>query len=159
MSIFDSMNFNLEEDYKVEALIPEGTKCNGSITKVVLNEKAYLLQFEVCMNNNPGMVKADGESEVDGTHLPYKVWLPKPGDEKKMTKSGKQTTYQWKINNMAECFNKLGIVEQDPASIKQAIDDQSWVGIDVVCEIGINEYKGKITNQIDNMEAELEEPF
>lgn len=159
MSIFGSMNFNLDEDYKPESLIPDGAKCNGTITKVEVNEKSYCIVFTVCLNNNEGMIKADGESPVDGTHLRYRVWLPKPGDEKVMTSSGKETKLQWKINNLAESLRNLNIQVNTPEELAEAIENQEWIDKDVICTVGVNEYKGKFSNEISAMFADIEEPF
>jgi len=159
MGIFDSMNFNLEEDYKPEVLIPDGAKVNGTLIDIKINEKAYCINFNVCLNNNEGMVKADGETPVDGTHLTKTVWLPKPGDEKVMTPKGKETKWQWKVNNLTETLRRLDIQANTPEEIMEGIENQEWIDRDVICTVSVREYKGKVSNEINDMMVDIEEPF
>jgi len=127
-------DFNLQEDVKPTPLIPPSHYL-GSITQAKFNDNYTCLTFNVTLNDNGGFM-TDGETNIDGATIPYRVWLPKPGDENVYTSSGRQTKWQWKVNQMAKVFNELGDEEiSDISSIEQAINEARYIGRAVKVEI------------------------
>jgi len=150
MSEFEA-DFNVDEEAMDEPLVPDGTY-NGSVTSVKFYPEGQNIKFYITLADNGGMC-TDGETPVDGAIMPLTVWLPRSGDKDEMTKSGRQTKYQWKVNNMKKVANKLGISLNTPDQIMDAINNSEWVGIEVSCKVSTNEYEGNITNQVDSAEA------
>lgn len=146
-----AVDFDVDDEYKPAPLIPNGNYF-GSVSKVTF--EGARLAFQVTLaENGDEFVLSDGETPLDGAQEYYNVWLPKAGDDKALTKSGRQTKRQWKINNMKKVGEKLGISLQNPAQIRQAALDGEWVGLDVIVSIGQREYNGEVQNEITDMAA------
>lgn len=144
-------NFDVDEEYTEDPLVPDGTY-NGSITSVKFYPEGQNIKFYITLADNGGMC-TDGETPVDGATVPLTIWLPRAGDKDEMTKSGRQTKHQWKINTMKKVAGKLGISMNNPDQIDEAITNSEWVGIEVSCKVSTNEYEGNINNQVDSAEA------
>lgn len=149
--------FNLDDDYKEEPLAPQGTY-NGVVKSVEYLKKLNAISWTVVAVNNPGLVLADGETPIDGTEYNFKNWLPKPGDERIKSKSGKTTKRQTKINMLKKFQDAMEVDMNTPQTVADSIENGLWIGISVIMNIGINSYKGNTTNQIENM-ARAEEEF
>jgi hypothetical protein len=145
-------DFNLGDDYKPSPLIPNGNYY-ANVIEVSLGD--YMIKFKLALEGNDG-VMSDGETPLDGQHETFIIWLPKPEDGEIYTSSGKQTKRQWKLNNMAETFAALGLEVNTPADITQAIEEQAWLGLNVIIKVGVGSYKGKPRNEINSIAAVTE---
>lgn len=140
-------DFNLETDYKETPIL-----YTGEYTGAITDEKMAkgLIQFELTVGDNQeNEVCTDGQTQSAGCKAYYKIWLPVAGDREKLVKSGKQTKFQWKINNMAEAFKALEFPQRSFAEISEAVNNKDHVGVDVKFGISHQEYKGKIQENVD----------
>ena len=108
-------DFDLDSEYKPNPLIPNGGY-HGGITEVKLDTEQQCIVFTITLSDNGG-VMTDGETSIDGVTVQQRVWLPKPGDENELTKNGKSTKRQSKINMMQDQAKKLGISLSKPIEI------------------------------------------
>lgn len=148
-------DFSLEEDYKPEPLIPKGNYL-ANIVSHPFNRENGTLRIEVVFAGNDDVVLSDGESTLDGRHETYTVWLPKRGDEDNLTKDGKMTKLQFKINALREFFDAMKIPIKTVDSwekIAQSCDNGDWVGYNVLASVAPNEYQGRVRNQINKLVA------
>jgi len=146
-------DFDLEDDYKPAPLIPTGT-FSGAITGVTF--EGVQLSFMITLNNTNSLMN-DGETSVDGRVLPYNVWFPKAGDDQVLTKSGTMSKRQWKINNAKKVADILEINLNTRTTIKEAIQNGEWIGIPVNAKVDVKEYKGEISNEINDIARGVEE--
>lgn len=144
------VDFNIDEEYKPLPLIPQGTY-TGHVTSVKIIPEDPSICWDVTLQGNGG-TKSDG-SEIDGSTLSFKNWLPKPGDETKRTKSGLQTVREAKISFLKEFSERMKINMNTAQIVQEAIANQDWVGMEVRVKIGIREYEGRYSNNIEMMEA------
>lgn len=142
--------FNLDEDYVPVPIIPPGPY-NANLVKVVLNAEMGAIVFSSQLQNNPQAVCSDGATPVDGQQVTMRLWLPKPGDENTMTKSGKQTKRQWKLNTIKETLDKLGISAPTITEIKRQIEAGEWNKDGVSVDVVVNTYKGQISNDVSSI--------
>ena len=140
-------DFDLEDEYKPTPLIPNG-KYTGSITKSIYT--VGCLRLYVTLAGNDGFM-SDGEPAIDGAQEIFNIWLPKKGDESELTKSGKQTKRQWKINNAKKQGDALGINLNNLQAIKDGAESGDWVGIEVTVEIQSGEFNGEARNEINRI--------
>jgi len=82
--------------------------------------------------------------------------MPKAGDKNEMTKDGRQTKHQSKINMMKRFADGMKINMNTKQIIAEAIANQDWVGIPVIVSITLSEYQGVTRNQINKMVAAAE---
>ena len=146
---FEKMDFNVDEEYKPEPLVPKGTY-HGVITKVIPKFAKFCLIWDVCLHDNGGFMN-DGSTPIDGAHVYFRNWLPKPGDEREMTKSGRNTKRQSKINMLKAFEEELGIDMSTPQIMATAIAEAQWVGIEVSAEVEVDEWQGRFRNSINRM--------
>ena len=99
---------------------------------------------------------SDGETPIDGSHHYVRNWMPRPGDEKKMTKDGRQTKRQSKINMMKRFAENMKMNMNTAKIIAEAIRNQDWIGISVIITISIGEWEGRIRNEASKMIAAVE---
>jgi hypothetical protein len=161
MSFLDEMDFNLEEDVKPEPLIPDGKYCGGVIS-VEEATKINALRFKICLSGNgDDLFMTDGETPIDGAHLEYMVWLPKPGDEDIPATNGKGTKKDTKLRMLDNFFRQMGINAKTPAAIREAIQNGEWVGMDVIAtvETKMDNYVGKVISRIRWLEADIKDPL
>lgn len=142
-------NFDLEDEYKPEPLLPSGNY-RGNVIGVVFDAERNAIVWKVALDENGG-VMSDGETPIDGSHHYYRNWLPKPGDEKEPTKDGRSNKRQSKINMMKQFADGMKINMNSPTIIAESIANQDWVGLQVFTSISISEYMGVTRNQIDKM--------
>lgn len=142
-------DFDLEDEYKPEPLLASGNY-RGNVIGVVFDAERNAIVWKVALDENGG-VMSDGETPIDGSHHYYRNWLPKPGDEDELTKSGRGNKRQSKINMMKQFADGMRISMNSPAIIAESIANQDWVGMQVMTTISINEYMGVTRNQIDKM--------
>jgi hypothetical protein len=143
------MDFNVEDEYKPDPLIPKGTY-HGVVNKVTLKASQYCLIWDVCLHDNGGVMN-DGETPIDGAHVFFRNWLPKPGDEKLMTASGRNTKRQSKINMLKQFEEELGINMATPQIIAVALTEAQWVGLEVSVEVDAEEWNAKFRNVVNRM--------
>lgn len=91
----------------------------------------------------------DGETPIDGAHVFFRNWLPKPGDEAEMTKNGRNNKRQSKINMLKDFETSLGVDMSTPAKIAQALNESLWVGVEADLDVDIDEYQGKFRNVVN----------
>ena len=139
-------DFNLEEEYKPDPLIPGGNY-TAHCTKAEFSAKDKTIVFEWTLVDNGG-VCSDGETPVDGRKLWSRVWLPRPGDDVEMTKDGRSSKRQAKINMMTDFSQRLGINMSTLQALTEALENQEWVGLAVVLNINTREWEGKISNEV-----------
>jgi hypothetical protein len=142
-------DFDLEDEYKTEPLVPGGNY-RGNVIAVAYEPADHAVAFKVTLDGNGG-VMSDGETAIDGWSGYRRVWLPKRGDENVMTKDGRQTKRQSKINMSKRFAENMKINMNTPKIIATAIANQDWVGIPVIVAIVLSEYQGVTRNQINNM--------
>ena len=141
------LDFNVNDEYKAEPLIPKGSY-NAVCTGVIFKPGKFCIEWDFCLHDNGG-VMSDGETPVDGGHAIFRNWLPKPGDETEMTKSGKNTKRQSKINMLMDFQNALGVDMSTPAKITTALNEQHWIGVEATVDIDISEWQGRFRNDVN----------
>jgi len=142
-----SLDFNVEDEYKAEPLIPKGTY-HGVATKVTFQPSQFSIVWDFCLHDNGGAMN-DGETPIDGAHVFFRNWLPKPGDEAEMTKNGRNNKRQSKINMLKDFENSLGVDMSTPAKIATALNEATWVGVEADLDVDIDEYMGKFRNNVN----------
>lgn len=142
-------DFDLENEYKAEPLVPGGNY-RGNIIGIVINQEQNAVVWQVALADNGG-VMSDGETPIDGSHHYFRNWLPRPGDENEPTKNGRGNKRQSKINMLKRFADDMRINMNSPAIVTESILNQDWVGLEVTVAISINEYMGITRNQIDKM--------
>jgi hypothetical protein len=144
-------DFDLESEYKPEPLIPNG-KYKGAIKAVKADTKAYCIIWSVVLHDND-VTASDGVTSVDGMEVWARNWMPKPGDENEFSKSGKTTKRQSKINMLTKFAQKMKINMGTPQIIAQAISEGEWIGLEVIVDVQVSEYKGEVRNEVNGMVA------
>ena len=142
-------DFSLDDEFKPDPLAPVANYL-GSVAAVALEVGNQAVAWKVVLNDNGG-VMSDGETPIDGQAFYYRNWLPRVGDENKMTASGRSTKRQAKINMMKQFSEEMHIEMDSPPQILAAIESGDWVGIDVVVSLTIDEYQGRTRNNISSM--------
>lgn len=144
-------DFNVEDEYTPPLYAPEGTY-HGSVFGVKYDKASNTIIWDVVLNDNGGVL-SDGETALDGYHVFYRNWLPNPGDENELNKNGTGTKRQSKINMMKDFSSKMQIDMSTPAKILEALRNAEWTGMDVVVLVTVDEYQGRISNNIKRMSA------
>lgn len=143
------LDFDVEDEYRPDPLIPKGTY-HGVVTKVSYVPAQYCIVWDVCLHDNGGVMN-DGESPIDGAHVFFRNWLPKPGDEAEMTKSGRNNKRQSKINMLKDFSESLGVDMSTPQKIAVALSESLWIGIETDIDVDVDEYQGKFRNVANRM--------
>ena len=142
---FDS-DFDLEAEHKDTPLIPQGTYY-ANVIATVFDPEAQTIEWTFTLADNGGLM-SDGETPVDGVSIPAKNWLPKPGDENELTKSGKMTKRQAKINMLFEFLKNMGCVEKTAAEIEKALNNSEWIGKRAKLTVGVRMFEGRMFNEV-----------
>jgi len=142
------LDFNVEDEYKPEPLIPKGTY-HAVVTNVSFNAAQACIVWDLCLHDNGGFMN-DDSTPIDGAHVWHRNWLPRPGDEDLITKSGKNKR-QNKINMLRDFSDELSLDMTTPEVIANAIAEAEWVGVEVDADVDINEYQGKFNNQVNRL--------
>ena len=145
------LDFNVTDEYKPDPLIPKGTY-HGVVTKVSFTPAQSCIVWDVCLHDNGGSMN-DGETPIDGAHVWFRNWLPKPGDENELTKSGKNNKRQSKINMLKDFSNELNIDMSTPTQIATSLSEAEWIGIEVDADVDIDEYQGRFRNNVNRLHA------
>lgn len=146
--------FNLENDFKPEPLLPNGVY-SGNVIEVSLKLEKACIQWKVALDGNGGYMN-DGETPIDGNTVYFNNWLPKKGDEATMTPSGRTTKHQSKVNQLARFAKAMGINMNTIGAIRESIDNGDWIGLPVKITIGTSEYpanSGQFKNDTNQMVA------
>ena len=141
-----SVDFNVEDEYKPDPLVPKGTY-HGVVADTKFDVKQFCIVWDICLHDNGGF-QNDGSTPIDGQHLYYRNWLPKPGDENIMTKSGKTNKRQSKINMLKDFENVLEIDMSTPAKIVTGLQEKAWMGIELDIDVTLEEYEGRVRNNV-----------
>ncbi len=142
-----NQDFSLEDEYKQPPLVPQGNY-QGNVTKVAVDKGAIV--WHITLDGNDGF-QSDGSTPIDGQLVWYRNWLPKPGDENEMIKSGGQTKRQWKINALSDFAKVMKVNMNTPQDIVEAIENADWIGLRVVCAVALDEYQGVVRNVVNKM--------
>ena len=144
-------DFDLASEYKPDPLIPNG-KYTGAVKSVKADTKACCIVWGVVLHDND-VTASDGVTPIDGMELWMRNWMPRPGDENEFSKSGKTTKRQSKINMLTKFAQKMKINMGTPQVIAQAITEGEWIGLEVIVDVTMSEYKGEVRNEINGMIA------
>ncbi len=144
-----ALDFNVDDEFKPEPLIPKGVY-HGVVNKVAFVPAQFCIVWTVCLHDNGGAMN-DGETQIDGAYVWFRNWLPKPGDENELTKSGKNNKRQSKINMLKDFSTKLNIDMSTPTKIATSLNEAEWIGLEVDVDVDINEYMGRFSNQANRM--------
>jgi hypothetical protein len=136
------LDFNVEEDYVPELILPSGTYF-GNVIAVSFAPETAILTFKIALEGNEDRMMSDGETLVDGTHVYYKVWLPKKSDKGELTSNGKDK-FQMKLSGLRKAQKDLGIAMNTVNDISTAIEEGSWIGLN-----------GRVTTKIKKVNDEL----
>jgi len=140
------LNFDVDDEFKPDPLIPKGTY-HGVATAVKFEPTKFCIVWDFCLHDNGG-VMSDGETPIDGAYVQYRNWLPKPGDEDEMSKNGKSTKRQSKINMLADFQNNLSVDMSTPTKIATALAEQLWIGTEADLDVVVDEWQGRFRNSV-----------
>ena len=141
------LDFNVEDEFKPDPLIPKGTY-HAVATEIRFEPAKFCIVWDFCLHDNGGMM-SDGETPIDGAHVTYRNWLPKPGDENEMSKSGKSTKRQSKINMLKDFQDNLGLDMSTPTIIATSLSEQLWVGTEADLDVDVDEWQGRFRNTVN----------
>jgi len=144
-------DFDINNEYTAEPLIPNG-KYMAAVKSVRADSKLCCIVWGIVFHDNDVMM-SDGKTSIDGAELYYRNWLPRPGDENEFGKSGKVTKRQSKINMLKKFADKMRISMNSPQIIATAISEGEWIGLEVIAEVGVSEYKGEVRNEVNSLIA------
>lgn len=148
-------DFNLENDFKPEPLLANGTYSANVVDMQHKAGKSPCLFWKVTLDGNGGYLN-DGETSVDGVQLYHNNWLPKKGDENTPTPSGKTTKFQSKVNMLKQFADEMKLNLNSMSVIKEAIANGEYIGLAVKVTVGTKEYpegSGRFSNEITKMIA------
>ena len=149
-----STDFNLENDFKVDPLVPNGNY-TANVVEVKFKPEQACINWKIVLDGNGGFM-SDGETPVDGVALYFNNWLPKKGDETTQTPSGRSTKFQSKVNQLARFAKAMGLNMNTMSQIKEAIDNGDYIGLAVKVKVNTSEYpagSGNMKNDINEMVA------
>lgn len=139
--------FNLEEEYKPTPLIPNAVGYHAYITDAKYERKGPNILLEWTLKDNGGYC-SDGETAIDGRKQWQRLWLPKPGDEKELTKSGDMTKRQSKINMLTKALQSLKIKAVTLADLLEKIANSELIGLEGKIDIGLDTWQGQTSNKV-----------
>ena len=143
------LDFNVDDEYKPDPLIPRGTY-HGVATKIAFVPAQHNITWSFCLHDNGGAMN-DGKTPIDGAYVFYRNWLPKPGDENELTKSGRNNKRQSKINMLKDFQTALEVDMSTPAKIATALAEQHWIGVEADLDVDIDEYEGRFKNVVNRV--------
>ena len=147
-------SFNLTEDFKQDPLIPQGNYF-GAVTEVKRDAEKFNLCWKVTLDGNGGYMN-DGETPVDGSSVYVYNYFPKASDRTEMTKGGKSTKFQSKVNMLKQFADALKVDMNTLEIIDESIANGDWIGKQVSVKVTVDEYpagSGKFNNKGDKMVA------
>jgi len=140
-----------EDDYPATPYVPDGSY-TGEIARFERNDDAGFLKTTVVLSGNDGKFMESinhksGEVEilenvpVDGNFIDKTLWDWKPGDEAKLTKSGKFTKKGWAVKQMVDLGIALGIEGLlNKNKQRELVATQELVGVQVEVTAKTNAY-------------------
>jgi len=143
------LDFDVDDEFKPDPLIIKGTY-HGVATGIKFEPSKYCIVWDFCLHDNGG-VMSDGVTLVDGAHVYYRNWLPKPGDEEELSKSGRTTKRQSKINMLMDFQSNLEVDMSTPTKIATALSEHHWIGTEADLEVDIDEWKGRFRNVVNRI--------
>jgi hypothetical protein len=144
--------FDLDAEYKAPPLIPQGTY-TANVVDTVWDGEAQTIEWAFTLVDNGGVL-SDGTTPVDGVMLSAKNWLPKAGDENELTKSGKMTKRQAKINMLFDFLRDMKCPEKTSVEINRALSNKEWIGKRAKLQVGVRTYEGRLFNEVKRAIAE-----
>jgi hypothetical protein len=148
-----NLDFNVDDEFKAEPLLPKGT-FHAVVTGVKFNPAQMCIVWDFCLHDNGGVMN-DDETPIDGQHCWFRNWLPRPGDEGIMTKSGNKTKRQSKINMLKDFQDTLKIDMTTPVKIATALADGQWIGLEADVDVDVEEYQGRFRNSINKVRKSM----
>lgn len=145
----NSVDFNVNDEYKTPPLIPKGNYHAVSVA-TKFSPAQFCIVWEFNLHDNGGVMN-DGDTPLDGAHVFFRNWLPKPGDENIPTKKGNMTKRQSKINMLKDFQDTLGLDMSTPQAIATALSESQWIGIEADVEVDIEEYQGRFRNVVNRV--------
>ena len=142
-------DFNVNDEFKPDPLIPSGIY-HANVTSVKFNPEEQTIDWTFTLVDNGGVMN-DGVTPIDGATLVYRNYLPKPGDENELTRDGRRTKRQAKINMLYEFQKAMGIDMSTPQKIAEALQNGDWIGLSVDIRVRIREFEGRVFNDIDRV--------
>lgn len=143
------LDFDVTDEYRPDPLIYPNLY-HGIVQNVKFDKGTYSIVWHVQLQDNGGFMN-DDETPVDGAVVYFRNWLPRPGDETEMTKSGKSTKRQSKINILNDFQAQMEIDMSTSKKIATAITEAEWVGLEVDIEVGVDTWNGKTRNTVNRM--------
>jgi hypothetical protein len=147
------LDFNVDDEYKPEPLIPKGTY-HATATSIKYVPAQFCIVWDFCLHDNGGTMN-DGETPIDGAHVFFRNWLPKPGDESELTKNGKNNKRQSKINMLKDFQVSLGVDMSTAQKIANSLADQVWIGVEADVDVAVDEYQGKFRNVVNKCKKSM----
>jgi hypothetical protein len=145
--VLGALDFDVNDEYKPDPLIPKGT-FHAVAIKVAFNPAQLCIVWEFCLHDNGGFL-SDGQTPIDGAHVWVRNWLPRPGDETIMTKSGRNNKRQSKINMLKDFETQLGLDMSTPSKIAVALSEQQWIGVEADLDVDAEESQGRFRNVVN----------
>jgi hypothetical protein len=145
-------DFNLENDFKAEPLIPNGNYF-GNVIEVKFDTEKGSINWKIALDGNGGF-RSDGETPIDGSHIWYRNWLPKKGDESVPTSAGTGNKFQSKVNMLKKFADAMKLNMNTIAIIREAIEQGDYIGLEIIAKVGISEYpkgSGQFKNDCDGL--------
>lgn len=143
------LDFNVNDEFKPDPLIPKGTY-HAVATSIKFEAGKFAIAWDFCLHDNGGLM-SDQSTPIDGAHVFYRNWLPKPGDDKELTKNGRNTKRQSKINMMADFQKQTDLDMSTPQIIASSLADQVWIGFEAEIDVDIDEYEGRFRNVVNKV--------
>ena len=111
------------------------------------------LVWDVTLRADADVLMTDNETPVDGSVLFFNNWFPRKGDDVTRTKNGKMTKHQSKVNMLHDFAIGMNIIMSPKEAIIEAVTNAEWIGLEVVVDVEIREYEGRLSNSIKSMKA------
>jgi hypothetical protein len=146
-STLESIDFNVNDEYKASPLIPVSKGYHAVCTDVSFDGSKHALVWNLCLHDNGGMLN-DQETPLDGAHVYFYNWLPKAGEENIPTKSGRSSKRQAKINMLKDFQTATDIDMSTPQIIATALSEGAWIGAEFDVDISVREWQGKFSNEV-----------
>lgn len=142
------------DDVVENPLLPDNTY-DGAISKCEVNLAKSYLRFSVTLNGNEGLYMTDGDTPADGAVVDYTIWLPKIGDEKEPTASGRGNKKDSKIRSFFTSMKLLQLTDQvsSPSDLIEMMQGGELTGLDVSVSTKVSEWNNNVFNQVSTLQA------
>ncbi len=142
-------DFNVDEEYKATPLIPNITT-QGTIQDIILWNNVLTIFFVI--EDESAATMNDGETPINGATVKKKIFLPKEEDKSEMTKNGRQSKYQFKINQLKRFCDQSNLDLRSPTAIMEAVNG-SLTGETLQIQIVTSQYRGEFFNEVEQVSS------